>query len=132
MMATESEKGLIRMFSAHSFDETLARIESILNSQGVKIFAVIDHAGEAASAGLRMPPTKVVIFGNPKAGTPLMIAAPTTAIDLPLKLLVAKDDEGAVWVTYNDPGYLLRRHGFPPELLASVSGIAQLAAKATE
>jgi len=124
--------GLISIASNHSVDETVSRLTGILAAKGVKLFAVIDHSGEAKAAGLQMPPTKVVIFGNPKGGTPLMLASPSVAIDLPLKLLIAEDAAGKVTVTWNSPGYLHERHGFPEELLANIAVIETLAHKAAE
>ncbi len=115
------------MPSRHSVDETVNRIRSILEAKGVTLFAVVDHSGEAAKAGLAMPNTKLVIFGNPAAGTPLMLAAPSAAIDLPLKLLVAEDGAGGVMISWNDPEYLRRRHGLPEELLKSIASVEKLA-----
>ncbi|HEX4310284.1 MAG TPA: DUF302 domain-containing protein [Acidobacteriaceae bacterium] len=113
-------------------DETVERLKKILESKGVKLFALVDHSGEAEKAGLRMPPTKLLIFGNPAAGTPVMLAAPSIAIDLPLKILVWEDSEGAVWLSWNTPEYLQQRHGVPPELVKNISAAAALAAKAAE
>ena len=94
-----------------------------MQSLGIPILARIDHSGGAAAMGLEMRPTKLVIFGNARAGTPLMVAAPTLALDLPLKALVWEDADGKVWVSYNTPEYLQERHGFPAELLAKIAGI---------
>jgi len=124
--------GLISIPSNHSVDETVARLTGILAAKGVKLFAVIDHSGEAAAVGLHMPPTKVAIFGNPKAGTPLMLASPSVAIDLPLKLLIAEDAAGKVTITWNSPAWLRERHGFPEDLLANIAVIETLARKAAE
>jgi uncharacterized protein (DUF302 family) len=124
--------GLVKLASGHTVEATIAKIEAMLQAKGVTIFAVVDHSGEAAKAGLEMRPTKLVIFGSPKAGTPLMVAAPTLAIDLPLKLLVWEDEEGKVWVGYNSVEYLRERHGFPAELeenLKVVEGLAKAAAE---
>jgi uncharacterized protein (DUF302 family) len=96
------------------------------------LFALIDHSGEAEKAGMKMPPTKLVIFGNPKAGTPLMLAAPSSAIDLPLKILVREDGQGKVWVSYNSPAYLQERHNLPQELLQNIAVVETLAAKAAQ
>ena len=101
----------------------------MLHDKGVKLFTIIDHSGEAASEGLSMPSTKVLIFGNPKGGTPLMLAAPSTAIDLPLKVLVAEDAQGNVWISWNDPAYLQQRHGFPKELMANIGVAGMLASQ---
>jgi uncharacterized protein (DUF302 family) len=118
------ETGLIREQSRYSVAQTVERLEDLLKQRGIKLFALIDHSGEAEKAGLKMLPTKLLIFGNPKGGTPLMIAAPSVAIDLPLKILVAEDEAGQVWVSYNSPAYLQSRHGFPPELMANI-GVVQ-------
>jgi len=98
--------------------------------KGVAIFALIDHSGEAEKAGLKMRPTQLLIFGNPKGGTPLMLAAPSTAIDLPLKALVWEDADGKVWLSYNSPDYLQQRHGFPVDLEKNIAAIEPLLAQA--
>jgi uncharacterized protein (DUF302 family) len=126
------EKGLIQVPSSYSVDETVQHLESAFTEKGMKIFALIDHSGEAEKAGLKMRPTKVVIFGSPKGGTPLMVAAPSLAIDLPLKALVAEDAAGKISVTYNNPDYLKERHGVPEELIKNLSGAGALIAKAVE
>ena len=126
------ENGLIQVASRYSVDETLGKLKAAFTEKGMQIFAVIDHSGEAAKVGLKMRPTKVLIFGSPKGGTPMMVAAPSLAIDLPLKALVAEDAEGKVSVTYNDPGYLLERHGVPAELIKNLAGAGALIAKAVE
>jgi uncharacterized protein (DUF302 family) len=126
------EDGLVRVASPHSVDETLKRLQSILAERGVQIFTLIDHSGEAEKAGMKMPPTKLLIFGNPKAGTPLMLASPSVAIDFPLKALVSQDEQGKVWVTYNSPEYLRDRHHLPPELMKNISVVGPLVAKAVE
>ena len=116
----------------HSVDQTVEKLKNILQSRGVTLFALIDHSGEAEKVGMKMPPTKLLIFGNPKAGTPLLLAAPSAGIDLPLKTLVWEDEQGKVWVSYNSPDYLKQRHGFPEELVANIAVVETLAAKATE
>ena len=126
------QNGLIQVASHYSVEESVQRLHSTLAEKGLQIFAVIDHSGEAEKVGLEMPPTKVLIFGSPKGGTPLMLAAPSLAIDLPLKALVAEDAEGKVSVTYNDPEYLRARHGFPAELTKNLAGAGALIAKAVE
>jgi uncharacterized protein (DUF302 family) len=131
-VTSPESSGLISIPSLHSVDETVARLTQLLAAKGVKLFAVIDHSGEAAAAGLTMPPTKVVIFGSPKAGTPLMLAAPSIAIDLPLKLLIAQDQTGEVTITWNSPAYLRARHNLPEELVANIAIIEALAHKAAE
>ena len=128
----ESENGLVRIASPHSVPKTLKRLEEFLRSKGLTIFARIDHSGEAAKVGLEMRPTQVLLFGSPKAGTPVMVAAPTVAIDLPLKALVAEDDQGKVWITYNSPEYLRQRHGIPDDLIKNLAGAGALLQKAVE
>jgi uncharacterized protein (DUF302 family) len=124
--------GLAGHPSRHSVDETVARLRAILAEKGITVFAVIDHSGEAEKVGLAMRPTKLVIFGNPKGGTPVMLAAPTIAIDLPLKILVWEDADGNVWCSYNEPEYLQQRHHVSTDLLPNISAAASLAAKAGE
>ena len=120
--------GIVILASRYSVDETVARLEHLLQEKGVKLFALVDHSGEAEKAGLKMPNTKVAIFGSPKAGTPLMVATPSIAIDLPLKLLIAEDTNGSVSVSWNAPAYLAARHGVPQDLLANIAVIEKLAA----
>jgi uncharacterized protein (DUF302 family) len=124
--------GLIQVASPYSVDETLNRLQSVLAERGVQVFALIDHSGEAQKVGMKMRPTKVLIFGNPKGGTPLMIAAPTLAIDLPLKTLIAEDENGKTSVSYNSPEYLRDRHGIPEDLLKNIAVVGGLVAKAVE
>lgn len=124
--------GIVRLRSTHSFDETVARVKDALASKGIALFAVIDHSGEAAKVGLKMPPTKLIIFGNPRAGTPLMLASPMIAIDLPLKILVSEDESGAAWISYNSPEYLQQRFDIPSNLLSNISGIEGLARLAAQ
>ncbi len=124
-------QGIITIPSRYSVDETVARLEAMLHEKGIKLFAIVDHSGEAASAGLAMPPTKLLIFGNPKAGTPVMLAAPSAAIDLPLKILVAEDAAGKVTLSWNDPEYLQQRHNIPAELTANLKAAAALACQLT-
>jgi len=125
-------RGIIDKPSHHSVDQTVDKLKNILQSRGVALFALVDHSGEAEKVGMKMPPTKLLIFGSPKAGTPLMLAAPSIAIDLPLKILVWEDTGGKVWVSYNSPEYLKDRHGLPPELLANIAVMETLAEKAAE
>src|SRR6202030_3555710 len=103
LMAQITGKGIITIFSEHSVDQTVEKLKGILQAKGVTLFALVDHSGEAEKAGMKMPPTKLVIFGSPKAGTPLMLAAPSIAIDLPLKILISEDAQGKVSVSYNSP-----------------------------
>jgi uncharacterized protein (DUF302 family) len=131
-MVPDNGKGLIDIPSNHSVDETVTKLEGILQAKGITLFALVDHSGEAAKAGMKMRPTKLLIFGNPRAGTPVMLAAPSSAIDLPLKILVWEDDQGKVWITYNSPSYLQERHNLRSELLPNIAVIETLAAKAAE
>ena len=131
-MAPSKVTGIIEIPSNHSVNQTVLRLEEILKANAVQLFAMIDHSGEAQRAGLKMSPTKLLIFGSPKAGTPLMLAAPSTAIDLPLKILVREDEDGRVWVSYNSPSYLKERHGLPQELLPNIAVIETLASKVAE
>jgi len=126
-MTVSKDKGVIDLLSSYSVDETLERLKGILAAKGVTLFALVDHSGEAAKAGLKMNPTKLLIFGSPKAGTPLMIAVPSIAIDLPLKILIWEDNHGKTWISYNSPEYLLERHGAPQEFLQNIAGVAALA-----
>lgn len=128
----DSRNGLVRIASPRSVPETVQRLEEILRSKGMTIFALIDHSGEAAKVGLEMHPTQVLLFGSPKGGTPVMMAAPSVAIDLPLKALVAEDDQGKVWITYNSPEYLQQRHGIPDDLIKNLAGAGALLQKAVE
>ena len=122
--------GIIDIPSSHSVDETVEKLQGILQAKGITLFALVDHSGEAEKVGMKMRPTKLLIFGNPKAGTPVMLAAPRSAIDLPLKILIWEDDQGKVWVTYNGPVYLQERHGLPTELLQNIAVVEMLAANA--
>ena len=129
---TTGAKGIIDILSHHSVDETVAKLRGILEAKGVTLFALVDHSGEAEKAGMKMRPTKLLIFGSPKAGTPLMLAAPSIAIDLPLKILVWEDADGKVWVSYNSPDYLRERHNVPTDLMQNIGVVAALATKAAE
>ena len=131
-MFSPDSTGIIHKLSNHSVDSTLDHLKTILLNKGITLFALIDHSGEAAKAGMQMRPTKLLIFGSPKAGTPLMLAAPSIAIDLPLKILVWEDASGKTWVSYNAPAYLQQRHGFPQDLLQNIAVVETLAAKAAE
>ena len=128
----QKEEGIVKIPSHHSVDETVDKLKAILRSKGVTLFALVDHSGEAEKVGMKMPPTKLLIFGNPKGGTPLMLAAPSVAIDFPLKILIWEDTQGEVWVSYNSPSYLQERHGIPAELMQNIAIIEALAAKAAE
>ena len=131
-MTLNQESGIVAIPSHRSVDQTVHNLEEILQAKGIKLFALIDHSGEAEKNGLQMRPTKLLIFGNPKAGTPLMIASPSIAIDLPLKILVWEDNQNKVWISSNSPEYLQKRHGLPQELLANIAVVETLAAKAAE
>jgi uncharacterized protein (DUF302 family) len=113
-------------------DETVDKLKAILRSKGVTLFALVDHSGEAEKVGMTMPPTKLLIFGNPKGGTPLMLAAPSAALDLPLKILIAEDAEGKVWISYNSPEYLKERHDLPEILVTNIAVVQALATAAGE
>jgi uncharacterized protein (DUF302 family) len=130
--ALEAGKGFVTKPSKHSVDQTVEKLKNILQAKGVTLFALVDHSGEAAKAGMKMPNTKLLIFGSPKAGTPLMLAAPSVAIDLPLKILVWEDAQGKAWISYNSPDYLKERHGLPQELLQNIAVVETLAAKSAE
>jgi uncharacterized protein (DUF302 family) len=124
--------GLLQVASARSVDETVERLKALLAERGLHVFALVDHSGEAEKVGMKMRPTKLLIFGSPKGGTPVMLAAPSVAIDLPLKALVAEDEGGKVWISYNSPEYLQQRHGIPQDLVKNIAGVGALAAKAVE
>ena len=128
----EKANGLVQVASHYSVDDTVKRLEAAFGQKGLQVFAVIDHSGEAEKVGLKMRPTKVLIFGSPKGGTPLMVAAPSLAIDLPLKALVAEDAAGKVSVTYNAPEYLKARHSVPDDLIKNLAGAGVVIAKAVE
>ncbi len=131
-MALDTMNGIVSKSTNHSVDQTVEKLKAILLAKGITLFALVDHSGEAEKAGLKMPPTKLLIFGSPKAGTPLMLAAPSIAIDLPLKILVSEDSEGKTWVSYNSPVYLQQRHGVPQVLVQNIAGVEALASKAAE
>jgi uncharacterized protein (DUF302 family) len=131
-MQRRDNNGLVHVTSNHSVEETVAKLQRMLAEKGVMLFAVVDHSGEAEKVGMKMRPTKLLIFGNPNAGTPLMIAAPSIAIDLPLKLLVWEDDAKTVWITFNSAEYLRDRHKLPESLVANISVVSALAERAAE
>lgn len=124
--------GLVQVGSRYSMEETVRRLQAAFAEKGLQVFALVDHSGEAEKVGLKMRPTKLLVFGSPKGGTPLMVAAPSLAIDLPLKVLVAEDAAGKVSVTYNDPQYLKERHGVPEELIKNLAGAGGVIARAVE
>ena len=128
----ETNNGFISRPSNHSVEQTVEKLKNVLQSKGVTLFALVDHSGEAEKVGIKMRPTKLLIFGSPKAGTPLMQAAPSIAIDLPLKILVWEDGQGKVWISYNSPDYLKERHNLPQDLLQNIAVVETLAGKAGE
>jgi len=131
-MTSLPDNGMVHVKSPYSVPETLKRLESILQAKNLTVFARIDHSGEAEKAGLKMRPTQLIIFGNPKGGTPPMVAAPTLAIDLPLKALAWEDADGKVWLSYNSPDYLKRRHEIPDDLVKNISGVGPLVEEAVK
>ena len=131
-MTGNAGSGIIDRPSRHSVDETVDRLKELLHARQLTLFVLVDHSGEAARVGMKMRPTKLLIFGSPKAGTPLMLAAPSVAIDLPLKILVWEDADAKVWVSYNSPAYLVGRHGIPHDLLQNIAAVEALAAAATD
>jgi uncharacterized protein (DUF302 family) len=131
-MPTNSGNGIISIPSSHSVNDSVEKLKATLQAKGVTLFALVDHSGEAEKAGLKMPNTKLLIFGNPKGGTPLMLASPSAAIDLPLKILIREDAAGKVWISYNATAYLAQRHSLPESLLPNIAVVEMLAAKAAE
>ena len=129
-MSNQNPNGIIDLPSSHSVDEIVEKLKGILAAKGVTLFALVDHSGEAEKAGMKMPPTKLLIFGSPKAGTPVMLAAASIAIDLPLKILVWEDTSGKAWVSYNSAQYLKERHNVPDDLLKSIAVVEGLATSA--
>ncbi|HUB28620.1 MAG TPA: DUF302 domain-containing protein [Terracidiphilus sp.] len=131
-MTPAQDNGIVTLAARHSVNETVAKLEAILAAKGVTLFAVVDHSGEAEKVGMHMPPTKLLIFGAPKAGTPVMLAAPAIALDLPLKILIAEDATGKVWVSYNSPQFLQQRHHVPDDLMKNLAAVEVLAEAAAE
>jgi len=126
-MNTDTEiPGLVRLLSHHSVGATIDRLEASLKERGILVFARIDFSGDAGRAGLRMQPEQMLIFGNPKAGTPLMVEAPAVGLDLPLKVLAWEGADGKVWVAYNDPQYIVRRYGIEPSLAANLAAVVPI------
>jgi uncharacterized protein (DUF302 family) len=128
----EKHAGIIDKPSKHTVDETVDRLKEMLKAKGVNLFALVDHSGEAAKVGMKMRPTKLLIFGSPKAGTPLMLADPYAALDLPLKILVWEDGEGKVWLSYDSTEFLKERYGLPQDLVQNIAVVETLAVKAGE
>ncbi len=131
-MSSASEPGIVRLASSHSVAATAQRLEGLLRERGVLIFAHIDFAADAARAGLAMRPEQLLIFGNPKAGTPLMQTEPVAGLDLPLKALIFEDASGATWIAYNDPAYILRRHALPAAFAANLAALGPLIERAAQ
>lgn len=131
-MSSISGNGIISKPTRQSVDKTVEKVKAMLQEKGITLFALVDHSGEAAKVGMKMRPTKLLIFGNPKGGTPLMIASPSIAIDLPLKILVAENEAGKVSLSYNSPAFLQERHGLPANLLQNIAVVETLVAKAAE
>ena len=131
-MTPHNDSGIIDEPSQHSVEQTVERLTALLHAKGVTLFAMVDHSAEAAKVGMTMPPTKLLIFGTPRAGTPLMLAAPSVAIDLPLKILVWQDAQGRAWLSYTSPAYLRERHGVPQALLPNIAVVETLARAAGE
>ena len=126
LIFVKTGEGIISKASKYSVAETLDRVEAVLGTKGIRVFARVDHSGEAEKVGLKMRPTQLLIFGNPKGGTPVMVAAPTAAIDLPLKALAWQDDDGQVWLSYNDPEYLKKRFGLTDDQIQTIAGIGSV------
>jgi uncharacterized protein (DUF302 family) len=122
-----ADDGIITKASPHSVGDTLARLERLLKAKNLTLFAVVDHSGEAERVGQHLPDTKLVIFGSPAAGTPVMVASPLSALDLPLKILIQEDDQGAASVSYNAPAYLAARYHLTDELTARVAAVGDIA-----
>ncbi len=131
-MTANPDAGILSIPSSHSVDQTVDKLTSILATKGITLFALVDHSGEAQKAGMTMPPTKLLIFGSPRAGTPIMLAAPTAALDLPLKLLIHQDADGKVWISWNSPAYLQQRHSIPPDLIPNIAAAEALAKAASQ
>jgi uncharacterized protein (DUF302 family) len=131
-MALAAGNGIVSLKSRHSVNETVEKLKNLLQAKGVTLFALVDHSREAEKAGLQMPNTKLLIFGSPKAGTPVMLAAPSSAIDLPLKILIAEDAQGNVWVSFNSAEYLQQRHNIPEQMLPVLAVVQKLAEAAAE
>ncbi|MGB6194425.1 MAG: DUF302 domain-containing protein [Terracidiphilus sp.] len=131
-MIDAADSGIVEIASIHSVDETVDRLKGILAAKGITLFATIDHSGEAEKAGLAMPPTKLLIFGSPRAGTPIMLASPLSAIDLPLKILVRQGADSKAYVSYNSLEFLRARHDIPGDLIGNLAAIESLAVAAAK
>ena len=130
MQLPTDPNGLVRLKSMFSTAETTERLDSLLTAAGIKVFARIDFRADALAAGLELNPERMLIFGNPKAGTPLMAAQPSVGIDLPLKVLLWEDADGTSWVAYNDPGYITHRHGLPAHFTSNLAAVVPLIERA--
>jgi uncharacterized protein (DUF302 family)/uncharacterized membrane protein YidH (DUF202 family) len=131
-MTQTSDHGIVDIPSPHPVHQTVEKVRTILAAKGVTLFALVDHSGEAEKAGMKMRPTKLLIFGNPKAGTPVMLAAPSIALDLPLKILVWEDEAGKAWISYNSAEYLGSRHNVPSELMPNLAAAEMIATAAAK
>jgi len=125
-----ADNGIVDVASSHPVGKSLDRLEALVKAKGITVFARIDHSGEAAKVGLQMRPAGLLIFGNPKAGTPLMNASPSIALDLPLKVLAWEDQKGKAWLSYNSAAYLQKRHGLKDEQTKGLAGLAALVEQA--
>ncbi len=125
-MTSIESNGIVDALSNYPVDRTVENLQRILTSKGIPVFALIDHSGEAAKIGVKMLPTKLLIFGSPKAGTPIMLVAPTAALDLPLKVLVWQDQSERVWMSYNSVDFLQSRHEIPAELMQKISVVESI------
>jgi uncharacterized protein (DUF302 family) len=125
-LAATAAEGVVTKESRHSVVQTMDRLEALVKARGITVFARIDHAGGAQAVGLAMKPTQLLIFGHPKAGTPLMLAAPSIALDLPLKAVAWEDPAGKVWVSFNSAAFLAGRHGLAPDLAKPLGAVEAL------
>jgi uncharacterized protein (DUF302 family) len=125
-MTSTADNGIVDTPTNHSVDEVVERVKGLLRDKGITLFALVDHSGEAEKTGMRMRPTKLLLFGIPRSGAPVMLAAPSIAIDFPLKILVWEDGQGKVWLSYNSPEYLKKRHGVPDDLVRNIAAVGML------
>lgn len=132
MTCSVDDRGIVRIRSQHSVAVTVERLESMLQERAILVFARIDFSADAARAGLTMRPEQLLIFGNPKSGTPLMLAAPEAGLDLPLKALIWEDVDGQVWIAHNDPHCLVRRHALAPSLAANLAAVEPILERAAQ
>jgi uncharacterized protein (DUF302 family) len=128
----DTDQGIVRIASHHTVAETMDRIKSLLKQRGILVFARIDFSADAARTGLSMRPEQLLIFGNPKAGTPLMLAAPVAGLDLPLKALAWEEADDRVWIAYNDPQYVVRRHALAATLSANLAAAVSILEQAAQ